>query len=255
MKTLTVVRSGIGLLQHPRRAYRLLTRRALALQVILHDPETYHALSAWTYGHLPRVPVEMVRPNITDADVRLSRFIGRYRESAPTTSELAILCALVRSIDAQSVLEIGTSDGGTTFNLAMNLSDGGTVTTMDLPSEVARSDDRPKNASGPELVGKRFHGTPAATRIRQIYADSTKTDWITLGGPFDLIFIDGCHEYEYVRLDTVSALHCVRPGGLIVWHDYGITESVSRAVDEASEIRSIAAVLGTSLAVCVNGAT
>jgi len=40
-------------------------------------------------------------------------------------------------------------------------------------------------------------------------------------GPFDLIFIDGSHYYEYVKSDTQNALGCLTAGGLVVWHDYG----------------------------------
>src|SRR6185369_9411650 len=100
----------------------------------------------------------------------------------------------------------------------------------------------------PTFVGTRFHGTTASMSIWQVYGDSTKTSWMALGGPFDLIFIDACHEYDYVKRDSASALEAVRPGGLILWHDYGVVEGVSRAVDEA--VPTAVVLLGTSLA-CV----
>lgn len=37
---------------------------------------------------------------------------------------------------------------------------------------------------------------------------------------FDVIFIDGLHEYEQVRQDAVNALSCLRPGGWIAFHDF-----------------------------------
>jgi SAM-dependent methyltransferase len=36
---------------------------------------------------------------------------------------------------------------------------------------------------------------------------------------FDVIFIDGLHEYEQVRKDAVNALQCLKPGGFIAFHD------------------------------------
>jgi hypothetical protein len=43
----------------------------------------------------------------------------------------------------------------------------------------------------------------------------------------------------------------MKPGGLIVWHDYGMIEDVSRAVDEWSRETgiSVSIVTGTRLAV------
>ncbi len=248
MNTATVARKAATLLRHPRRACRLLTRRAFPIRALLQDPETYHAISSWTYGRLPRVPVTALAPAIADADVRLYRFLSRHSDGAPTVLELATLCGLVRHLDAHRVLEIGTFDGGTTLNLAENLPDDGVVTTVDLPPDWRARDSNhdPGNVPEPSMVGHKFRATTVAKRIRQVFGDSTRLDWRELGGPFDVIFIDGCHEYESVRQDTANALRVVRPGGVILWHDYGVIESVSRAVDDSTVARGV--LLGTSLA-------
>lgn len=50
---------------------------------------------------------------------------------------------------------------------------------------------------------------------------------------FDVAFIDGYHGYEAVVDDITSVLPLVRPGGLLVFHDYCATwPGVMRAVDE-----------------------
>jgi hypothetical protein len=64
-----------------------------------------------------------------------------------------------------------------------------------------------------------------------------------------MIFIDGNHYYDYVKSDSENALGCLRAGGLIVWHDYGMIEDVSRAVDELAGRVGVLAIRGTSLAV------
>ena len=48
---------------------------------------------------------------------------------------------------------------------------------------------------------------------------------------FDLIFIDGSHEYEAVRDDISSWWSKVKQGGVMAFHDYGGWE-VAKAVDE-----------------------
>lgn len=54
--------------------------------------------------------------------------------------------------------------------------------------------------------------------------------------PIDLLFIDGDHEYEGVKLDCNLYLPKVRPGGLAAFHDYQNTAcpGVKQAVDEAT---------------------
>ena len=37
---------------------------------------------------------------------------------------------------------------------------------------------------------------------------------------FDVIFIDGLHEYEQVRSDALNALNCLSDGGYIAFHDF-----------------------------------
>lgn len=50
----------------------------------------------------------------------------------------------------------------------------------------------------------------------------------------DLIFIDGDHSYESCKLDLVTAHGLIRPGGIIVAHDYGhrMWPGVTQACEE-----------------------
>ena len=70
-----------------------------------------------------------------------------------------------------------------------------------------------------------------------------------LPGPFDLIFVDEAHEYDFVVRDTQNALRNLAPNGTIVWHDYGQIPDVSRAVDELPRELGCHAITGTRLAV------
>jgi hypothetical protein len=70
-----------------------------------------------------------------------------------------------------------------------------------------------------------------------------------------LIFIDGCHTEKYVESDTRNALQQLAPGGIIVWHDYGMVPEVSKVVDrfacESGQMK-FAALEGTRLAIGIH---
>jgi predicted O-methyltransferase YrrM len=164
---------------------------------------------------------------------------------------VACIVAVMKLIRARRVLEIGTNRGFNALNLAANLSEqDALVSTLDLPlDEAGRAGIGPvSNASDPMVVGRNFRNQPEAARIRQFFGDSTTLNWHTMGGPFDLIFIDGCHDYSFVVKDTASAFANLAPGGVIFWHDYGAIPDVSRAVDERPEAQRIFAIQGTRLA-------
>jgi predicted O-methyltransferase YrrM len=161
--------------------------------------------------------------------------------------ELTHILSVAKHTKAKRILEIGTFDGFTALNLAANLDDDAVVCTLDLPEEN-RGEVRISNASDPKRVGSKFLGQPEEKRIRQLWADSTTADWKEFGSPFDLILVDGCHDYPYVKSDSVNAIASIRPGGVILWHDYGYIADVSRAVDELAPDYPIVAIIGTRLA-------
>ncbi len=67
----------------------------------------------------------------------------------------------------------------------------------------------------------------------------------------DCVFIDGDHGRNAVRQDSEWAAKIVRPGGIIIWHDYGnITVEVTDVLDDLhANGRKIQNVAGTWLAV------
>jgi predicted O-methyltransferase YrrM len=213
----------------------------------------------WYTGTLPRVPLTQLLPSARDVDVVLPRAFDRTGGTSITVEEACHLAAIAKATGARKALEIGTFDGNTTLVLATNLGDAGQVVTVDLPPDFQAEQQDGLALPGAELnltprgeLGRQYRGHPYASRIRQVYGDSAKLDWGALGGPFDLIFIDGCHSESYVRSDSLNALGQLAPAGVIVWHDYGMIADVSRAVDrlaqEATGLR-ISAIEGTRLAV------
>ncbi len=214
-----------------------------------------NAMSYWWYGALERRPVSALLPSATKSQITVHNAGWRSVGTSPTIFELSCVLLAMREVNAKRVLEIGTFDGNTTLNIAANLPDDGQVVTMDLPESDQVDyglavEEGMRNVTDRSVLGAQFKGHELQPKIRQVFGDTAKADFDALGGPFDLAFIDGCHDYAYVKSDTDNILRVMRPGGCVLWHDYAEMESVSRAVDEyRGRFDRFYAIEGTRLAI------
>lgn len=193
----------------------------------------------WFTGTLPRRQLSEVLKGIEDVEVSLPRTFDRKMGTSVSVEEAGHLAAITKKINASKILEIGTYDGNTTLVLAANMASGGQVVTVDLPPDFTLEKRESLAYTNVDLnltkrdhLGRQCRDHQLSERITQVFGDSAAIDWTKLGGPFDLIFIDGCHSEDYVRADSLNALKVLNPGGALVWHDYGMIRSVSKVVDE-----------------------
>lgn len=160
-----------------------------------------------------------------------------------TFLESSIIVSVLELTNPSRIFEFGTFLGATTVMFAMNSK--AHVTTLDIPTEgieiqVEKEDDSlrdiSKSMSGIYIdrVAKEFKD-----KITRIYFDSTKFNIKDNGyeQKFDLVFIDGGHNYEMVKNDTQKTLQLLKKGGTIIWHDYNSAKQpdVKRFVDEYAE--------------------
>lgn len=176
---------------------------------------------------MPDVAITLREPVVADGNV--------------SVLELAVLAALVAARRPRRVFEIGTFDGRTAVNLAANAGDDAIVYTLDLPASGApalavHDDDRPFiDRSRGGARGSRIRAAPERERIVQLEGDSATFDYSPFLDAMDMVFVDGAHSHEYVVSDSRTALALAAPGALIVWHDYGEWEGVTRALNELRE--------------------
>lgn len=182
------------------------------------------------------------------------------RNGNVTISELGILAALASKCPNGSVLfEIGTFDGRTTLNLALNSGPDSRIVTLDLPKGtepkfgLAKGEGHmvDKNSSGDLFLKSNYLGRAEQAKIRQKFGDSAQFDFSPYHSQCSLFFVDGSHSYDYAKADSFHALRSVAPSGMVVWHDYGVWEGVTRALEElASELElELLHIAGTSLVV------
>jgi len=77
------------------------------------------------------------------------------------------------------------------------------------------------------FIGRFYLEKGLGYRVCQIYADSRKWDISNYpDGFFDSVLVDGGHSREVVTNDTRKGLKLLRPGGMIIWHDFCPSDEV-----------------------------
>ncbi len=134
---------------------------------------------------------------------RLEKTAREYTNIAPENGQF--LAILIRSIRAQNVLEIGTSNGYSAIYLAAALKEtGGKLITLEFdPARAAEAEAHLQEVGLNDIVDVRIGN--ALDEIPM--CDAT----------FDLVFLDA-EKNEYRRYLEL-ALPNIRPGGLIVADD------------------------------------
>jgi hypothetical protein len=187
------------------------------------------------YPAIPTIELSELFPGVREVIVTME--VGyNYWNISPL--ELYLLSCIAIRCNPKKIFEIGTYDGATSLQLAKCCPDS-QIVTIDLPSQP---DSQFK-------VGSRYTGTPYESQIVQLYGDSTKFDYSPYSKQMDLIFVDGGHEFEVVRIDSINALEMVNAGGIIVWDDYLNFRGVKRVIEELAKVYPIKHLAGTKFAV------
>ena len=191
------------------------------------------------------------------------RMVGRADlpvEGGVSDEEAWVLGALAKG--AHRIFEFGTCTGRTTWILAENSPADARVGTLTLASgqhgeyEHEAGDDA--TARDFALAESRFDefyytGTSVEGKVDQIFGDSKHFDESEWVDRCDLVFVDGSHAYSYVLSDSRKAIRMVKPGGLVLWHDYRgpyrrDTLDVYRALNELAREWPLAHVRSTAFA-------
>lgn len=185
----------------------------------------------------PRIPVRSVVELYPEAEEFIIPMEVRKAAWNITPTELYVISAIALAASPRRIFEFGTYDGATTLQLARLLPE----------AELTTIDFSPNPAPG-VTVGARFAGQREAERICQLFGDTTTFNFSPYRGQFDFVFVDGGHEYPVVKADTQNALRMVRPGGVIVWDDYGNWPGVRRAIEELVPAYPVVQLADTKLA-------
>jgi len=131
--------------------------------------------------------------------------------------DLETLIALIRTVNPRHVIEFGVNVGRTAKAIMANVPGIELYTGIDVPLSYVpilklQLDNAVPNPGEMVLDDPRFKlivSTRGSLDLRPADLE-----------PCDVAFIDGDHGRAAVEHDTTLAWALVRPGGIIIWHDY-----------------------------------
>lgn len=171
--------------------------------------------------------------------------VGKFEQTRSQTwqrnwmtspQDRAALIYLLRSIKAETVLEIGINYGWTARCLLENVETIKRYIGVDVFPNY-RPTDLKQIANIPTLPGD---AALKDDRLQlMIYPRGSLEINEAMLPTLDVAFIDGDHGYEVVAHDTKLAMEKVRNGGLLIWHDYheGSREGVRKYLEDIFPFR------------------
>jgi len=196
------------------------------LRIVVPKAPRFESLVRESSGVIPRVNLADVFGEAAEqGEIVLRRFLGEWGNV--TVEECAKLALIVRAHAPMRLLEVGTFNGMTTLQLAINAPPGGVVYTIDLGELDAPAHEmdeidalvfqRARRAAEPGAYFADIPGLP----IVQLRGDSARFDFAgVIGDSVDFIFIDGGHSYAQVKADTERLLPLLSDRGVLLWHNY-----------------------------------
>jgi len=188
----------------------------------------YYNLTMPIEPKIPKRPFSDILKNIQPVNIAEPEFSG----GNVTLYELFVISCIASKLGKKNrkVFEIGTFNGRTTLNIALNTSKLTKIYTLDLPR-----DKRDSSFADVCLLFDKDKYKEIQERIVTLYGDSMNYDFQSLNILYDMIFIDGDHSYDGCLNDSNKVSKILKEDGLIIWHDYLAWDGVTKYLNEQYE--------------------
>jgi predicted O-methyltransferase YrrM len=130
------------------------------------------------------------------------------------------LMRMVKAVNPQVVLELGTAHGNTTANICAH-SNARVYTVNALPEQISGNSVTFVTALQKHEIGRVYRDSGFSDRVVQIFENTLSLDYTRYidGKTVDLVIIDACHDYDYVLNDFFQIQPVLKFGAVVLFHD------------------------------------
>ncbi len=206
----------------------------LALKLALQNPakfskstkrgfDNFYRDLLYEHSGIPTVSLgDIVAPEV---EVKFRDFLTRHGKLS--AHKIFVISTIVAHEKPRIIFEIGTFDGTSTLQLALNSPENAIVYTLDFPPDANSTEfsidagDR-KYIEASSSISRKYTKYEIGKKVVQKLGDSANFPFeeVTCNGCPDFIFLDGSHSYDYIKNDTEKSLEILAPNGCLVWDDY-----------------------------------
>lgn len=193
------------------KAAKIIIRKPYMLNLVIDENENWKSSVIKKYNlpyGFPQVQLGDLFPNFSE---QLESFSFLGGGSLPT--DIALLKSLCRKFENTSYFEIGTWRGESVYNVSKVATECFTLNLSKQEIEALGLEKKYADAH--------FFFSKNLPNVIQLEGDSRTFNYAALNKKFDIIFIDGNHEYDFVKSDTQKVFkHLIHENSIVVWHDY-----------------------------------
>lgn len=178
------------------------------------------------FSHLKKIFAGWENPNLTE-EIRKFRADNHDYYGMMDPEETNILVGTIRTMQPQTIFEVGTGKGKLTEYMARAAPPNAVIHSLDmLPSQRQKIkyplDPWNKNyiRHGDEGVGIAYKNAGLEGKVIQHLGDSAAFDFSPFKRKMDIVVVDANHGYEAAQNDLSNALEIVSPGGIVVLDDF-----------------------------------
>ena len=195
----------------------------------------------------PRQIFKLVEDKFPDQNVEITLTMPPSAIGSLLTLESSLLVALLKITEAKNIFEIGTYNGNTALLIANN-----------TPADADQNDQFLRQIFKTQGAFYVNRASPAIrSKVRLLNENSLTFDPVARGlvGTQDVIFVDGGHDYETIKNDTLKAFQMAKPDSVIIWHDYlsKIHTEVEVYLRDLAVEKKLIGIGSTMLCVCFQG--
>lgn len=168
----------------------------------------------------------------------------------PSELERAIILTITAVTDAQTIFEFGPSQTSLSAEISDHIEDRHIAVTGQSKSGVMNFD--PARIAG-LLSQDAIARTEVIRHVDSFYGRDARLYYAMYVDECHLVIVDATHDYKFVKCDSLTALHLVEPGGIVVWCDYGRIAGVTHCLNELyrnmPRLHTLRHITGTSLCI------
>ncbi len=165
------------------------------------------------YGFIDGLPTIDLLDLFPDFQISVEPY--SFLDGTSTILDIALLNALAKKHIGCQYLEIGTWKGESVANVSRFADKCVSISLSEAEMRTFRLSE--------EFIKVHRFFSEKLKNVEHIGHNSHNFDYSLLNTKFDLIFVDGDHSYQGVKIDTENVFKMLRDdNSIIVWHDYGV---------------------------------